>query len=63
MDSLYSRSSKTPVLNLDRVKELTAKDWSVDIAKGRYDLGFQPVYDLEHGMAETVQWYKKNKWL
>jgi nucleoside-diphosphate-sugar epimerase len=63
MDSLYSRSSKTPVLNLDKVKELTAKDWSVDIAKGRHDLGFQPVYDLEHGMAETVQWYKTNKWL
>ena len=63
MDRLYSRSSKTPVLNLDKVKELTAKDWSVNIEKGRRDLGFQPRYDLDHGMAETIEWYKSNKWL
>ena len=63
MDTLYSRSSKTPVLNLDKVKELTAKDWSVNIEKGRRDLGFQPRYDLDHGMAETIEWYKSNKWL
>lgn len=63
MDTLYRRSSKTPVLNLDKVKELTAKDWSVNIAKGSRDLGFKPRYDLDHGMAETIEWYKSNKWL
>ncbi len=63
MDTLYSRSSKTPVLNLDKVKELTAKNWSVNIEKGRRDLGFQPRYDLDHGMAETIEWYKSNNWL
>ena len=63
MDSLYRRSSKTPVLNLDKVKELTAKDWSVNIEKCRRDLGFEPRYDLDQGMAETIEWYKSNKWL
>jgi nucleoside-diphosphate-sugar epimerase len=63
MDFLYSRSRKVPVLNSDKLKELTATDWSCSIEKSQRDLGFQPYYDLERGMAETVQWYKNNNWL
>jgi dTDP-D-glucose 4,6-dehydratase len=63
MDKLYSRSRATPVLNLDKVKELTAKDWSCSIEKSQHDLNFMPAYDLEQGMAETIEWYKENKWL
>ncbi|MEO5683031.1 MAG: NAD(P)-dependent oxidoreductase [Chitinophagaceae bacterium] len=63
MDKLYSRSSKTPVLNEDKVKELTAADWSCSILKSQHELGFRPAYDLESGMAETVSWYKQNRWI
>ncbi|MEP7279632.1 MAG: NAD(P)-dependent oxidoreductase [Bacteroidota bacterium] len=63
MDALYSRSSNTPVLNKEKLKELTAKDWSCSIIKSQKDLDFQPLYDLESGMAETVQWYKNNRWI
>ena len=63
MDKLYSRSSKTLVLNEDKIKELTAADWSCSITKIQQDLAYQPVYDLESGMAETIQWYKKNNWI
>jgi nucleoside-diphosphate-sugar epimerase len=63
MDRLYKYSSKTPVLNLDRVNELAAEDWSVDITKAQQELGFQPVYNLETGMAETLAWYKEQHWI
>ena len=63
MDKLYSRSSKTPVLNEDKMKELTAADWSCSIAKLQQETGYKPQYDLESGMAETVAWYKENKWI
>ncbi len=63
MDLLYSRSSKTPVLNEDKVKELTAKDWSCSIEKIKNSEGFSPAYDLKSGMAETIAWYKENKWI
>jgi nucleoside-diphosphate-sugar epimerase len=63
MDALYVRSSKTPVLNKDKIKELTAADWSCSIVKSQKDLGFVPVYNLESGMAETVEWYKAHKWI
>jgi nucleoside-diphosphate-sugar epimerase len=63
MDALYRKSSKTPVLNKDKIKELTATDWSCDITKSQRDLGYLPSYDLESGMAETVQWYRANNWI
>jgi len=63
MDTLYSRSSKTPVLNEDKVKELTAKDWSCSIEKIKKNEGFEPAYDLEKGMTETIAWYKLNNWI
>ncbi len=63
MDILYSKSSKIPVLNKDKVKELTASNWGCDIAKSRADLNYQPAYDIETGMAETLQWYREHKWI
>jgi nucleoside-diphosphate-sugar epimerase len=63
MDALYSKSHKTPVLNKNKVKELTAADWSCSITKSKKDLDFSPSYNLERGMAETVKWYKANKWM
>ncbi len=63
MDRLYSRSNKTPVLNEDKVKELTASDWSCSIAKIKEQQSFSPRYDLESGMEETIVWYRENKWI
>ncbi|HTL07661.1 MAG TPA: NAD(P)-dependent oxidoreductase [Chitinophagaceae bacterium] len=63
MDILYSRSSKTPVLNKDKVNELTAADWSCSIEKIQQQQGFRPAYNLETGMAETIEWYRKQQWM
>lgn len=63
MDLLYSKSKNVPVLNREKLKELTAKDWSCNITKIQRDLNFLPSYDLDSGMAETVQWYKAHKWI
>ncbi len=63
MDILYSRSAKTPVLNRDKINELTASDWSCSIEKINQDLGFRPAYDLQRGMDETISWYKSQHWI
>lgn len=59
----YKRSPKTPVIYPERLKELTAENWGCDISKLRNVLGFEPQYDLEEGLKETLSWYKENKWL
>lgn len=55
-------SGKTPALNKEKIKELTAT-WVCDIDLARKELGFDPTYKLENGIKETMDWYKKNRWL
>lgn len=58
----FSRNS-TPTLNKEKLHELTAENWNCSIEKIQRELGFEPKYDLEQGLAETLQWYKEHKWL
>ena len=56
-------NNKAVILNSDKLKELTAVNWSCGIEKAQQELGFYPLYDLDAGLAQTLTWYKKNKWL
>lgn len=53
----------TPILNKDRVLELTGSNYTCNIEEARKDLGFEPKYDLEKGLEETIAWYKQQKWI
>lgn len=55
--------NKTPALNKEKLHELTAENWNCSIEKIKQDLDYRPKYDLQHGLEETLQWYKENKWL
>jgi len=52
-----------PALNREKLQELAAENWSCSIEKARRELAYEPAYDLEAGLAETLQWYKANNWL
>ena len=54
---------KSPPLNLEKVKELESLNWKCDIRALKTDFNFQPKYDLERGLEETIKWYKENDWL
>jgi nucleoside-diphosphate-sugar epimerase len=55
--------NKTPILNEDKLNELTAKNWICSIEKAKQDLNFKPLYNLEKGVLETLNWYQEFKWL
>jgi len=61
----YSKtiSKKAPALNVEKLNELTAKNWNCDVEPLFNDLGFRPRYNLEKGIHETIKWYKKEGWL
>ncbi|MDX1406830.1 MAG: SDR family NAD(P)-dependent oxidoreductase [Saprospiraceae bacterium] len=40
-----------------KMREITARNWRVDISKARQELGFVPGYDLQSGVRHTVDWY------
>lgn len=58
-----SLRKQTPILNTEKLKELTAVNWFCNIDEARHDLGFYPAYNLETGVTETITWYKANNWL
>ncbi len=63
LEKSYGMLDKTPALNLEKLNELTAVNWCCDIEKAKRDLNFKPVYNLEEGLKEALEWYKQNQWL
>ena len=54
---------KVPALNSEKMAELTSKNWVCDMEDFFSDIDFQPKYDLQTAVNETVAWYKKEKWI
>lgn len=63
LETGYTFSKNTPVVNREKLKELTAQNWFCSIDAAQSQLGYQPEYDLKKGVIETLTWYKKNQWL
>jgi dihydroflavonol-4-reductase len=56
-------SSQTFSFNPDRLKELRADYWTCSNEKAKKVLGFNPEFDLNSGLAQTIEWYQKQRWL
>jgi UDP-glucose 4-epimerase len=55
--------NKPSVINREKLNELTAINWICDISKANKELHFEPKYNLQTGLEDSIAWYKKNKWL
>lgn len=56
-------TGKISALNDDKYNIMKQRNWQCDIQPAIEELGFNPEYDLEHGVKETIAWYKDNMWL
>lgn len=63
LDSFGRTIGKNFTLNKDKYAILSARNWDCDIEDLKRDLEYSPKYDLRKGVEETIQWYKKEKWL
>lgn len=54
---------RMPVLNQDKLNELTGPNWVCDIDKARKELNFNPAFNLEKGLAKTLEWYRQFNWI
>ena len=52
-----------PIFNMDRLHDLQSINWSCNINETIVDLNYEPKYNLDRGIAETIKWYKENGWL
>jgi len=60
---IASSSGKSSTLNADKYKIMKQRNWQCDIAPLINDLGYTPQYQLEKGVKQAVDWYKKEGWL
>jgi dihydroflavonol-4-reductase len=56
-------SRKTFALNLDKLNEIRPDFWICSNQKAKKALGFTPEFSLSSGMANTIDWYRRQKWL
>ncbi len=56
-------ANKAAVLNIEKLNELKAVNWSCSNELAKHELGFTPSYNLQTGVAETIKWYKNHNWL
>jgi nucleoside-diphosphate-sugar epimerase len=54
---------KPPVINRDKVLDLSQECWGCSIARAQQELGYTPRVPIEEGLRETIDWYKKEGWL
>lgn len=54
---------KVSTLNPDKYQIMKQRNWQCDIEPLKRELGYEPKYNLERGVAEAIKWYKENKWL
>lgn len=51
------------VLSFDKVRDLYELRWTCNAGKIRRQVGYRTEFSLEEGVRDTIQWYRKNKWL
>jgi nucleoside-diphosphate-sugar epimerase len=55
--------NRASLINIDKVREATAKGWVCSDEKIRAGLGYRPGATLEERFAETVDWYRRHHWI
>lgn len=54
---------KSMTLNTDKYIILKQRNWICDVTPLQDDLGFTPEYNLQKGLEESIEWYRKEGWL
>jgi nucleoside-diphosphate-sugar epimerase len=56
-------AGKPSIISRDKIAEGLCAAWTCDTQRARAELGFEAATDLEHGLAQTLAWYKEAGWL
>ncbi|MEW6210411.1 MAG: NAD-dependent epimerase/dehydratase family protein [Acidobacteriota bacterium] len=62
-EALSAITRKMPVINRDKVKDLSQECWGCSIEKAKRELGYRENISIEEGLRETIRWYRSEGWL
>ena len=54
---------KPSVLNWEKRIDLTQLNWICSIERAQRELGYAPKIPIREGFEETIEWYKKERWI
>jgi dihydroflavonol-4-reductase len=54
---------KPSVLDWEKRLDLTQLNWICSIERAQRELGYSPKIDIKQGFEETIEWYKREKWI
>jgi len=64
ISEFFSMFQKKPsVLNWEKGRDMVQTHWTCSVEKAKKELGYKPEYDIEKGIVDTVEWYRKHSWL
>ncbi len=64
VSEFIGRLQKNPsIFDREKAKNFTQRHWICSHKKAVEELQFQQEISLEAGMQETIEWYKKNRWM
>ncbi len=55
--------NKAALINIEKARDGVQSNWLCSPKKALNELGFKTRLSLEEGVANTIEWYKKNGWL
>jgi len=62
-ESIARLQDRAALINIEKARDGVQANWLCSSNKARTELGFRTKLSLENGIANTVEWYKKNGWL
>ncbi len=62
-ESLARIRGKAALINIEKARDGVQQNWTCSSKKASLELGFKTKLSLEDGIANTIEWYKKNGWL
>lgn len=63
LEKIYGLWGSIPTLNSDKFNVLSSTNWRCETEPLKTDFGFKAEYDLDKGVRETIEWYKREGWL
>lgn len=58
-----SLEGSAQIMTFGKVREIFHPDWSVHDRRLADGLDFRAHYDLRHGFADTIHWYRRHHWI
>lgn len=63
LEKLMSLGGKMPTLNTDKFNIMKSTNWTCQVDVLQKDFNFRAGYDLDRGVKEVLEWYRKESWL